>query len=111
VQESVEPTEGLIDEPEPMTPKAKKPRSPKSPKVISITLPESTPEEPTPEQPIQEEHIQEQPIQEQPVETEPSSDLITCPCGSIVSKKSYAKHLKTKKHLQWMAAQETSSIV
>jgi hypothetical protein len=89
--------------PEPKTSRAKKPRSPK----VSIILAEpdipicvSTEEEPTP-------------IQEQVFESkdELKDDLVTCECGSVVSKKSYAKHLKTKKHLAWLTAQETSSTV
>jgi hypothetical protein len=35
-------------------------------------------------------------------------DTVECGCGAIVSKKSLSKHLKTKKHLAWLASQEVS---
>jgi hypothetical protein len=35
-------------------------------------------------------------------------ETITCECGAVVSKKSLSKHLKTKKHLSWLASQQVS---
>lgn len=40
----------------------------------------------------------------------PVVDTVECPCGSVVSKKGLSKHLKSKKHMMWVAQQEALTV-